>query len=226
MPAILFVLTSSGLEGCGGAGHAGFFLSELAHPYERFEKAGWKITVASVAGGAAHCAAASLGEPFYDAEAKAFWEDESKKALTQSTQPLSAFKGADFDLIFFVGGYGTMSDMPTSIDVARIGEEVYSNGGHVAAVCHGPSALFNIKIGDEYLVKGKKVCAFTNEEEAAMGKPELPNGDSCEDVLVARGATFAGGPAWSTTVVGSDRVWTGQNPASAGALADAIISAF
>ena len=222
---VLLVLTSSGLEGCGGEGHAGFFLSELAHPYETFVSAGATVTIASVAGGAAHVAAASLGEPFYDAVSKAFWEDESKKVLTQQTKALSEYSGKDFDVVLYVGGYGTMTDFPTSKDVARVGEEVYTAGGHVAAVCHGPSALFNIKIGDEYLVKGKTVVAFTNEEEAIMGNPAMPNNETCEDVLVARGATFSKGEPWSATVVSSDRVHTGQNPSSAGALADAIIAA-
>jgi len=35
----------------------------------------------------------------------------------------------------------------------------------VAAVCHGPIALVNIKLSNgEYLVKGKTMTGFTNEE--------------------------------------------------------------
>lgn len=205
-------------------GHAGFFLGELVHPYMKFTAAGHVVTIASVSGGACHVAAASVGEPFYDDVCKSFWESDEKKALTQSTKGLSEYSGKDYDLIFYVGGYGTMSDFPSSPDVARVGEECYSKGGHLGFVCHGQSALFNMKGSDgEYIAKGKTVCSFTNEEEAAMGNPSLPT-ETLEDGLVKRGAIFAGGSAWSSTTVSSDRIHTGQNPASAGAVAAAIVA--
>ena len=224
MVKILMVLTSSGLEGCGGEGHAGFFLSELVHPYNIIIAAGHEVVVASTKGGGCHCAAASLGEPYYDAECKAFWENPATKELTQTTKPLSDFNGKDFKVIFFVGGFGTMSDFPTSEAVATVGKDVYESGGIVAAVCHGPSALINIKLSDgTYLVQGKTLTAFTNEEEGQVNLP-LP-GKSCQDALSERGATFVTSPAWSSHVQSSDRVMTGQNPGSAGALGEAIVAA-
>jgi putative intracellular protease/amidase len=222
MSKILFVLTSSKLDGCGGDAHAGFFLCELVHPYNKFVEAGAEVTICSVSGGACHAAAASLGEPFFDAECEAFWTSD-KKALTQETKALSEYKGTDFDTIFFVGGYGCCSDMTDSSDVARIGAEAYEAGGKVAAVCHGPAALINMKLSDGTpLVAGKTVCAFTNEEEDMMKIP-LPSG-TLEDGLKALGAQFEKGDPWSTTVKQSERLFTGQNPASAGALAAAILS--
>ena len=182
--------------------------------------------MASVKGGACHCAAASLGEPFYDDDSKLFWEKEETKQLTQTTKPLSDFKGTDFDCVFYVGGYGTMSDFPNAPDVARVGSEVYVSGGHVAAVCHGQSALLNMTLPDgQHLVKGKTVVSFTNEEEAAMGHPKLPTPGTQEDMLTALGADFSKGEPWSCTIRSSERLHTGQNPASAGALGAAIVSA-
>lgn len=167
---------------------------------------------------------ASLAEGSFDAECKEFWENDGLKQLTQTTKPLSEYKGADFKVIFFVGGFGTMSDFPQSDAVATVGKEVYESGGVVAAVCHGPSALINIKLSDgEYLVKGKTLTAFTNEEEGHVGLP-LPD-KSCQDALSERGATFVTSPAWSSHVQSSERVMTGQNPGSAGALGEAIVAA-
>ncbi len=41
----------------------------------------------------------------------------------------------------------------------------------VAAVCHGPCGLVNVKDDKgEYIVKGKKVTGFTNKEEIAVVK--------------------------------------------------------
>jgi putative intracellular protease/amidase len=56
-----------------------------------------------------------------------------------------------------------------------------------------------------------------------MMKIPLPSG-TLEDGLKALGATFEKGEPWSTTVKQSERLFTGQNPASAGALAAAILS--
>jgi hypothetical protein len=107
---------------------------------------------------------------------------------------------------------------------ATVGKDVYESGGIVAAVCHGPSALINIKLSDgTYLVQGKTLTAFTNEEEGQVNLP-LP-GKSCQDALSERGATFVTSPAWSSHVQSSDRVMTGQNPGSAGALGEAIVAA-
>ena len=184
------------------------------HPYLEFKKAGCDVTICSIKGGACHVAAASIAEGAYDAECKSFWENEELKGLTQSTQPLSSFKGSDFKTIFFVGGFGTMSDFPNGAGVQDVSKDVYEAGGIVGAVCHGQSALFNIKLSNgDYLVKGKTVCSFTNEEEAQCGNLPLPD-KTCEDVMKERGATFVGGAAWSCNTQQSERLFTGQNPAS------------
>jgi putative intracellular protease/amidase len=44
-----------------------------------------------------------------------------------------------------------------------------------------------------------------------------------ETRLVERGARFEGAPKWQSKVAVSDRLVTGQNPASATAVADAMV---
>ena len=46
-------------------------------------------------------------------------------------------------------------------------------GKVVCAVCHGPAGLVLAKDGDKPLVAGKKVTAFTNTEEEAVGKTKV-----------------------------------------------------
>ena len=113
----------------------------------------------------------------------------------------------------------------------RLQREVYEKGGVVGAVCHGPIALANTKLSSgELLIAGKEVAGFTEEEEAVCGlKTHLPvhdgAGQSCEEVLLARSAKYTKGDAWGCHVANDSRIITGQNPASAGAVGDAIVTA-
>lgn len=151
---VLLVLTSNT--------ELGFYLPEFSHPYKIFHKAGCVITIASVSGGKPTVTPSSVSSD------EAWWTDNQH--LVDNTPALDGFKGDDFDLVFYVGGFGVMWDFPTSEAVARIGQEVYENKGFVAAVCHGPIALMNMKAKDgSYLINGKKVTAFTNEEENLAG---------------------------------------------------------
>lgn len=205
----------------------GLFLSELAHPYLKFESAGYQLTIASVKGGSAPVDPDSLVAPYFDDETSTFYSNH--KSEIENTAPLADFNGSDFDVVFYVGGFGTMHDFPHDSHVIRIGEEVFINGGVLSAVCHGPSALINMKINGEYLLKSRNVTGFTNDEESQVGIVDnLPHheglGRSLEDIFTARGATFHKGDPWSPKVVQDGKLFTGQNPGSANQLADAIIA--
>jgi putative intracellular protease/amidase len=134
--------------------------------------------------------------------------------------------------VFFVGGFGTMWDFPLNEHVQRLQIEVYEKGGVIGAVCHGPIALANTKLSTgEYLVAGKEVGGFTEEEEGQAGmKALLPviegAGQSCEEVLSARGGKFKKTGAWGSHVTTDTRIVTGQNPASAAATGAAIVALF
>ena len=86
-----------------------------------------------------------------------------------------------------------------------------------------PLGIVNTKLSnEEYLVKGKKVTCFTNDEETSMGLMEVVP-FALETKLVEHGAEFDGAPNWHAKVVVSERVLTGQNPQSATPLAEAIV---
>lgn len=224
---VLMVLTNhSKIEGTDIA--TGFFLPEAAHPYYRFKKAGFDIQFASPTGGSTTVAPSSIN--LEDAENKAFYEDPDIRAQTENTKPLAEFNGNDFDIVFYVGGFGTMWDFPLDENVQRLQREVYEKGGIVGAVCHGPIALANTKLSNgELLIAGKEVTGFNEEEEAAVGlKVHLPMhegaGQSCEEVLTARGAKYTKGAIWASHVATDSRLVTGQNPASAAGVGDAIVA--
>eukprot|EP01038_Epipyxis_sp_PR26KG_P016336 gene16336-22256_t len=225
---VLMVLTSTGIIP-GTDIPVGWYLPELAHPFFRFKSQGYSIEIASIAGGDTVVTPASLN--MEDEENKLFWETEEFKNLTLNTKKLSDCNSDDYDILFFVGGFGTMWDFPFDSSVNRLGQEIYEKGGVLGAVCHGPIAYSNIKLSNgEYLIKGKDVAGFTNQEEEMAGLlAHLPVheglGRSCEDVLSAIGGNYSKTSPWGAHVAGGDRVFSGQNPASAGPTADAIIAA-
>jgi putative intracellular protease/amidase len=93
----------------------------------------------------------------------------------------------------------------------------------VGAVCHGPSALVNIHLSNGVpLVAGHDVAAFTNDEERAVGLAEVVP-FLLADALTAKGAKHHPAPNWQSQVVTSGRLVTGQNPASARGVAEAMV---
>mmetsp|Transcript_2947 Transcript_2947/g.3159 ORF Transcript_2947/g.3159 Transcript_2947/m.3159 type:complete len:235 (+) Transcript_2947:313-1017(+) len=228
---VLMVLTNHGVvEGTDKP--TGWYLPECTHPYTRFKQAGYHIEFASIKGGVCPITPSSLDNLAADPESKEFWENPETRALTENTQVLSTVNPSNYDIIFFVGGIGTMWDFPFDSKLAEIAATIYENGGVVSAVCHGPIALANVRLSNgEYLVKDKEVAAFCNEEEDFTGYlsllPEHDNGlKRCEDILLARGARYTKTGPWGVHVASTDRLFTGQNPASAGPVAARIVESF
>ena len=130
---------------------------------------------------------------------------------------------ADYSAVFFSGGHGTMWDFPDDPSVHAWVRQVYERGGVVAAVCHGPAALVNVRLSSgEFLVAGKEVSAFTDEEERAV-RLESVVPFPLESILRAHGALFVESPNFESRVAVSQRLVTGQNPASATGVADAVV---
>ncbi len=222
MPRILFVLTSHDRKGPAGAADAapsGFYLSEVAHPYTVLSEAGYAIDFVSPKGGKTQADGVDLNDPVN----AAFWNNASLRAATENTLAPSQIDPAAYAAVFYAGGHATMWDFADNADLAGIAARIYERGGVVAAVCHGPAGLVNIRLSDgRYLVAGKEVSAFTNEEERAVGLydtvPFL-----LADSLQARGAKHMPAPNFQAQVVVSERLVTGQNPASAHGVAEAML---
>jgi putative intracellular protease/amidase len=159
-----------------------------------------------------------------DAINDAFLADPALVARTKSTMAIGAADPARYDAVFFSGGHGTMWDFPGDASVQAFARSVYERGGVVAAVCHGPAALVNLRLSDgRYLVAGKEVAAFTDEEESAV-KLDKVVPFALESTLRERGAVFVESPNFEKRVAVSERLVTGQNPASATGTAEAVVA--
>lgn len=101
---------------------------------------------------------------------------------------------------------------------------VYSQGGVVGAVCHGPAALVNLKLPDGIsLVSGKKVAVFINEEEKTGLTKVMPY--LLQDSFEGMKAGVVTAEPFTENAVRDGRLVTGQNPASAKKAAELFVEA-
>jgi putative intracellular protease/amidase len=216
---ILFVVTSHDSKGNTGQ-PTGYYLSEVSHPWEVLSDAGYEIDFVSPKGGKAPVDGFDLTDPVN----KKFWDNGPARRKVENTLAPEAVNPKDYSAIFYAGGHGAMWDLAGDEKLAAIAAQIYEQNGLVAAVCHGPAGLVNIKLADgSYLVNGKKVNAFTNEEEAAVEMEKVVP-FALESKLTERGARFEKSQPWQTHVVTDQRLITGQNPQSAKAVGQAILA--
>ena len=215
---VLFVVTNHTQLGNTGE-TTGYFLSEVTHPLEVLTEAGYKVDFVSPKGGTATAYGVKLDDPIN----KKYWESaDYQKQLAHTLAP-SQVKANDYVAIFYAGGHGTMWDFANSETLAKIAQQIYEKGGVVAAVCHGPSGLVNIKLSNgKYLVSGKTLSPFTNEEEEAVKLTQVVP-YSLENKLKERGAIIDKAGLWQDKVSIDNRVITGQNPQSAKSVGEAIL---
>jgi putative intracellular protease/amidase len=215
---VLFVVTNTAEIGPNRRS-TGYFFPEIAHPYEVFSQAGVAVEYASLLGG-------TPPEDGYDEKDPAqvaFRQSASFRRMGNS-RPLSQVDVLDYDAIFFPGGLGPMVDIANNPQIQRAIERAWQGGKIVAAVCHGPAALLGVKLEDGTpLVQGRKLTGFSNAEELGYAQADVPF--LLEDALRAEGAVYSAADVWQEKVVVDGRLMTGQNPASGGALAKAIVGA-
>lgn len=197
----------------------GYYLGEVSHPWEVLYKAGYEIDFVSPKGGTPPVDGFDLKDPVN----KEFWENKEYKNKIDHSMTPSQVNPKEYSAIFYAGGHGAMWDFADNKELAAIASEIYGNGGIVAGVCHGPAGLVNIRLNNgKYLVDGKKINAFTNEEESEV---KLTNVVPflLENKLKERGAQFEKSGLWQNHVVADQRVITGQNPQSAKSVGEAIL---
>lgn len=217
MTRVLLFLTSADQMGDTGR-PTGYFLAEAAHPWKVFTDAGWEIAFASPKGGHSRIDGADETDPA-QAEFLAEYGPLGPEAVKAD-----AIDPAAFDVVLMVGGHGTMWDFRGDADLQAIGRSVWEQGGIVAAVCHGPAGLVDLRLSDgSLLVAGRHVAAFTDNEEATVGLADVVP-FALATTLNSQGAIHVPAPNWSDHVVVDGRLITGQNPASAASLARAVVA--
>lgn len=217
-PRILIVLTSHNQLGNTGK-ETGFWLEELANPYYVFVDAGAEVTLASIKGSLPPVDPKSDSSEQESESALRFKADTEANAKLRSTLAITEVNADNYNTIFLPGGHGTMWDFPDNTTLINLIEAFNQQEKLIAAVCHAPAALVNVKSAGVPLVKGRLVTAFTdNEERAVQLEHVVPF--LLETRLRELGARFQGGADFQPLVHQDGNLITGQNPASSGPAAE------
>lgn len=219
---ILVVLTSHDKLGNTGE-KTGFWLEEFAAPYYFMKDAGAELTLASPAGGEPPLDPKSRLPDFQTEATHRFDADEDAQKQLAETQKLSDIDPSEYDAVFYPGGHGPLWDLTDNTHSIRLIEHFVATRKPVAAVCHAPAVLLNVKSPNrDLLVQGKKVTGFTNSEEEGVELTKVVP-FLLEDALKACGAEFQRGDDWSSFVVTDGLLVTGQNPMSSEETAEALL---
>jgi putative intracellular protease/amidase len=222
---ILMVLTSHGQMGEAGQ-PTGVWFEELALPYFAFVDAGAQVDIVSIRGGEVPIDPRSVKPHGQNAPAvERFLADAAAMRKMHVSASIEGVDGGGYDAVFLPGGHGTMWDLPNSTALATLVGRMWDAGKVVAAVCHGPAGLVNVRdASGRPIVAGRRASGFTDAEEEAAGltatMPFL-----LETRFRELGATFEGGPDFQPFAVADGRLVTGQNPASSELVAKLALDA-
>jgi putative intracellular protease/amidase len=211
----------------------GFWASELFHPLYEFTSAGYDVTVASPDGGDVEVDALSdprdpSGYSASDVLSLGYLSSDAHSALLKDTPRLPDLDPDEYDAIVVCGGQSPMFTFRDNADLGAAIARFYESEKPTAALCHGVSALVDVRLSDgSYLVDGRTVTGFANVEEAAadeaVGRKVMPW--HIEDALRQRGANYVEGGLWKAFAVRDGRLITGQQQYSGRKVAALVIEA-
>jgi putative intracellular protease/amidase len=230
VPSALLILTGATVWTMkdGTPHETGFWAREFIEAYDAFQDGGLDVRIATPRGVTPQVDPLSWNpgynnnDPDFVAEQKKFIE--THQAELAAPLKLEDVEPGSFDVVFVVGGHGPMQDLAVH---PTLGELLAANlddpAKFVGGVCHGPAAFLSAHRPDgTWLFKGRRLTAFTNEEETqatfAGNAPWL-----LEDRLRLAGAIHEPAEAWSVHVVDDGDLVTGQQNNSSGAAAQVIV---
>lgn len=202
----------------------GLWLSELTHFIEVLDENGYQYDLVSPKGGHTPIDERSISLILMDKSTRAYYGNPEFMQRLENTLSPAKVNWEDYSAVYYTGGHGTMWDFPDNEKLQEISRKIYESGGVISAVCHGSSALLNIRLPEgNYLIHDKQVTGFSNmEENMTLLKDQLPF--LLEDELKKRGGHYKKGRIPFTSFTITDiRLITGQNPQSAGAVARELV---
>ncbi len=196
----------------------GAFGSEMTVPYYEFLDAGMQVDVASIKGGEVPIDPQSFYYFLITHEDKRFLKDPAFQDKIKNSPSIDDVDFTDYDLIFFVGGWGPSYDFAQSKRLAeRVSAAYYAGTPIMGSVCHGALAFVSAKdAAGKPLVAGRKMTGVTQGQLDFFGIKFTPKHP--EEELKKAGADYRANHhpvadifATVTVVDHEQRFVTGQN---------------
>lgn len=227
---VLFVVSSATRMNNGW--ETGFWLAELTHAYLELTEAGFTADIASPLGGTPSIDPWSdprnpYGLATNDMVSMGFLHLEAPMGKLRNSFKLSEVDLSKYEVIVFAGGNAAMFDLPTDPSVQRAVRTMWEQGKVVSSLCHGTSALLNVRLSNgRYLLEGKTVTGFSNEEERQVEQLLGVAGLMpfwIENEVPKRGGTFISAAPWASFATRDGRLVTGQQQYSGRAVARLVL---
>jgi len=231
----------------------GFYLNELLQPVKLLLDAGHRVTFATPGGKAPTLDRSSVDKMYFNNDAAELERYQALLAQLKITSPeespvISLTRaeqmGLDrFDALYIPGGHAPMQDLLTSAPLGRVLTHFHGKGKTTALVCHGPIALLStlpdangfvgqlIAKGQAsaqsgWIYAGYKMTVISNQEEE-LAKGLLGGGAMKfypQTALQQAGGQYSSNTSpWTSHVVMDRELITGQNPASALEVGQALV---
>ncbi|SPM34030.1 Putative intracellular protease/amidase, partial [Mycobacterium rhizamassiliense] len=202
----------------------GYWAEEFAAPYRAVTGAGHEVVVATPRGTVPYVDSMSLRPAMAGSAEIALELEEILRTAEELRRPIELADARldDYDAVYYPGGHGPMEDLWRDADSGRLLIAALASGKPLAIVCHAPVAILATRRDGRSPFEGYRVSAFTNDEEDGVGlRVKAPW--TAEDELVKLGVDYVKGETWKPFTVVDRNLYTGQNPASAGPLAEEFL---
>ena len=232
----------------------GFYANELMQPVKKLLDAGHTITFATPLGKAPALDRNSVDKMYFDNDEASMQQHlallEKLRITSAEQSPVVSLARieqggyARYDAVYVPGGHAPMQDLLHSAALGRLLRDFHARAKPTALVCHGPIALLSAlerpeqftrklaspaaaaRTAPAWIYAGYQMTVISNsEEEAAKG---MLNGGTMkflpQTALQRAGGVYSSAANWQSKVVVDRELITGQNPASAAAVADQLLA--
>lgn len=212
----------------------GLFYTEALHPFEVFTQAGFDVDLATETG-TYGLDDLSLTDRFLAGDDKAVFENPDHPfnvKLNSRLMKASDVRRDEYGVFFGSAGHAALYDYPSARGLQAAAQAVWTRGGIVAAVCHGPVILPGVADATtgKSIIEGKTVTGFTIEGEIVLNVLDKLIADGVAPVVEAVtkvGAEYSSPMhPFDDYSITTGRLITGANPASARSTAQRVVKAF